>query len=79
MFNIGPPELIVIFLVALLVVGPRRLPQLGKSIGKGLRELRQATSDFRSSMDDDDDEDEVVDVGSGDKSASSRTEDKQAE
>ena len=50
MFNIGPAELIVIFLVALLVVGPRRLPQLGKTIGKSLRELRRASEDFKQSM-----------------------------
>ena len=42
MFNIGPMELIVILLVALIVVGPKRLPEVGRSIGKSLRELRIA-------------------------------------
>lgn len=42
--NIGPAELIVILLVALLVFGPRKLPELGKSIGSGLREFRRHTS-----------------------------------
>jgi sec-independent protein translocase protein TatA len=62
MFNIGPAELIVVFLVALLVVGPRRLPQLGRTIGKSLREFRRATDDFKQSfefgIDDDDFPDE---------------------
>jgi len=56
MFNIGPMELIVIFLVALLVVGPKRLPEVGRSIGKALREFRRTTeevrSTFESSLDD---------------------------
>jgi TatA/E family protein of Tat protein translocase len=58
MFNIGPMELIVIFLVALLVVGPKRLPEVGRSIGKALREFRRTTEEVRStfeaSLDDDD-------------------------
>jgi sec-independent protein translocase protein TatA len=56
MFNVGPMELIVILLVALLIVGPKRLPEVGRSIGKSLRELRRATEDvrysFESSLDD---------------------------
>jgi Tat protein translocase TatB subunit len=58
MFNIGPAELIVIFLVALLVVGPKRLPELGRTIGRSLREFRRATDDFKQSFEfgvDDDD------------------------
>ena len=50
MFNIGPAELIVILLVALLVVGPKRLPQLGRTIGKSMREFRKASEDFKQSM-----------------------------
>lgn len=41
--NIGAPELLVILLVALLVFGPRKLPELGKSLGQGLREFRRTT------------------------------------
>jgi sec-independent protein translocase protein TatA len=40
MFNIGPLELMVILIVALVVVGPKRLPEVGKTIGKSLREFR---------------------------------------
>ncbi|MDP9342885.1 MAG: twin-arginine translocase TatA/TatE family subunit [Actinomycetota bacterium] len=50
MFNIGPAELIVIFLVALLVVGPKRLPEVGRSIGKALREFRRTTEEVRSTF-----------------------------
>lgn len=42
--NIGVPELLVILLVALIVFGPKKLPELGKSLGQGLREFRRSTS-----------------------------------
>jgi Tat protein translocase TatB subunit len=63
-FNIGPPELIVILLVALLIVGPKRLPEVGKSVGRALREIRRQTDEVRSSFEatinvDDDDEPDV--------------------
>jgi sec-independent protein translocase protein TatA len=50
MLNIGPQELLLIFIVALLVVGPRRLPELGRSIGKGIRELRKAQDEVRKTI-----------------------------
>ena len=49
--SIGGPELIVIFVVALLIFGPRKLPELGRTIGKGLAEFRRAASDLRSTLD----------------------------
>jgi sec-independent protein translocase protein TatA len=58
MLNIGPAELIVVLLVALLVVGPKRLPELGRTIGKGLREFRRATDDIRYSFEADLDDEE---------------------
>lgn len=51
MFNVGPMELAVILLVALLVVGPKRLPELGKTIGKSLRELRKVQDELRATID----------------------------
>ena len=47
MFDIGLPELIVIFVVALLVFGPKRLPELARSLGKGIGELKRAFQDVR--------------------------------
>ncbi|GGL81868.1 Sec-independent protein translocase protein TatA [Deinococcus aerolatus] len=49
--NIGPAELIVILLVALLVFGPRKLPELGKSLGHGLREFRKSTQGLKAELD----------------------------
>lgn len=48
--SIGGPELLLIFVVALLIFGPRKLPELGKSLGKGLAEFRRAASDLRDSL-----------------------------
>ena len=47
MFNIGMPELIVIFAIALIVLGPKRLPELARSLGKGIAEFRRASNDLR--------------------------------
>ena len=44
MFGIGLPELLVIFVVALIVLGPKRLPEVAKALGKGLAEFRKATA-----------------------------------
>jgi sec-independent protein translocase protein TatA len=49
--SIGGPELLVIFVVALLLFGPRKLPELGRAIGKGLAEFRRAASDLRETLD----------------------------
>ena len=56
MFNMGPMELLVVAAVALLVVGPKRLPELGKTIGRSLREFRKAQDDFTKSFSLDDDQ-----------------------
>jgi sec-independent protein translocase protein TatA len=48
---IGIPELIVIFIVALVVFGPKKLPELGKSLGKGLREFNKAKNELKATWD----------------------------
>jgi sec-independent protein translocase protein TatA len=50
MGNIGFPEMLVIFIVALLVFGPKRLPELGKSLGRGISEFRRASTDLKRSI-----------------------------
>jgi TatA/E family protein of Tat protein translocase len=51
MGQLGFSEILVIFIVALLVFGPKKLPELGKSLGKGIREFRKATDELKSSWD----------------------------
>ena len=48
--SIGGPEMLIILVVALIVFGPRRLPELGRSLGRGLSELRRASTDLRDTL-----------------------------
>jgi len=56
MLNIGPPELLLIFVIALVIVGPQRLPELGRTVGKGLREFRKMQDEVK----------DLVNTGMGD-------------
>jgi TatA/E family protein of Tat protein translocase len=50
LFGIGVPELLVILAIALLVLGPKRLPEVARSLGRGMNEFRRASSDLRDTM-----------------------------
>ena len=53
-FNVGPGELIIVLVIALIVLGPKRLPEVGRSIGNGMREFKDSLSgDSRRDEDDD--------------------------
>jgi sec-independent protein translocase protein TatA len=52
MFNVGPWELILILVVALIVVGPGKLPEVAKSLGKATREFKKATTGMKKEFDD---------------------------
>jgi sec-independent protein translocase protein TatA len=54
--NIGPLELVIVFVIALIVLGPKRLPEVGRSLGSSMREFKDAISGDKR---DDDDEDEL--------------------
>ena len=49
--SIGMPELLIIFVVALIVFGPRKLPDLGRSLGKSLAEFKRASNELKNTLD----------------------------
>jgi TatA/E family protein of Tat protein translocase len=51
MGNVGLPELIIIFTIALIIFGPRKLPELGKSLGKSLAEFKRASNELKNTLD----------------------------
>jgi sec-independent protein translocase protein TatA len=57
--NIGIPGLILILVLALIIFGPKKLPELGRAVGQTLREFKKSTKDL---IDDDDDKKEVIEA-----------------
>jgi sec-independent protein translocase protein TatA len=54
-FNLGPGELLLILAIALVVLGPKKLPEAGRSLGKGLREFKDSMANMSGDKDDEDD------------------------
>jgi sec-independent protein translocase protein TatA len=50
--SIGMPELIIIFVIALIIFGPRKLPELGKSLGRSINEFKRASNELKSTLED---------------------------
>jgi len=69
MFGIGLPELIIIMVIALIVIGPSKLPDLARALGKGMAEFRKATQDIKESLNLDEEfqeaKDDLIDSVSG--------------
>jgi sec-independent protein translocase protein TatA len=53
-FNIGPMELVVVLIIALVVLGPKKLPEVGRSLGKGMREFKDSISNVSADEERDD-------------------------
>jgi TatA/E family protein of Tat protein translocase len=69
--SIGMPELMLIFLLALLIFGPKKLPEIGKSIGKGLAEFKKASDDLKKTIEHE--MDQVKNEGAGVKETVAQT------
>jgi sec-independent protein translocase protein TatA len=54
--NVGPMELVIVLVIALIVLGPKRLPEVGRSVGRGMREFKESISGENAHDDEDDDD-----------------------
>lgn len=53
MFGFGMPQILIVLAIALIVIGPQKLPELARTLGKGLKEFKRASNDFRRSIEED--------------------------
>jgi sec-independent protein translocase protein TatA len=60
--SVGPTELILIFIIALLVFGPKKLPEIGKSVGKAIREFKKASEDIKNRIEEEIQASEIKDA-----------------
>ena len=60
--SIGPAELILIFVIALLVFGPKKLPEIGRSVGKALREFKKTSEEIRGRIEEEIEASEIKDI-----------------
>ncbi|OQX62202.1 MAG: twin arginine-targeting protein translocase TatB [Desulfococcus sp. 4484_241] len=73
MFGIGMPELILILVVGLVVIGPKKLPELARSLGRAIGEFKKATREFRETLDVEDNIREVREIKDEIKKTASET------
>jgi sec-independent protein translocase protein TatA len=59
-FGIGPAELAIVLVLALIILGPKRLPEVGRSVGRGMREFKEGISGSTKPLEDDDDDRDVA-------------------
>jgi TatA/E family protein of Tat protein translocase len=60
--SIGPTELILIFVIALLVFGPKKLPEIGRSVGKALREFKKTSEEIKGRIEEEIEASEIKDI-----------------
>ncbi len=73
--SIGGPEILLIFILALLLFGPRKLPEIGRALGKTVAEFRKATAEFRSTLEREVEMEKLKETGGALKSAGAETAD----
>lgn len=61
--NVGPAEIILIFVIALLVFGPKKLPEIGRSVGRALREFKKTSEEIKGRIEEEIEASEIKDIG----------------